>query len=164
MRLPAWIMACVVVHVASGLAQGQKFAEPVDGIYDFTAAPHTGTLAIKSAKGGLLFEIMTASPKGTTCEARGKATGGRTLTFREGDAGFRLHVEGVDIRISGLIGQVSDTTFCGLGARLTGVYKKRSGRLDAKTAAALAQLEKPSMAKAPTLAPTAARVAPAKSP
>ena len=126
----------------AGSAFAQKASVRPDGLYDFKAAPHTGVLAVKSTKGGLLLVVSTVSPKGATCAATGKAVGGTVLTFREGEAGFRLRIERDQITISGLLGRVSETAFCGLGALLTGVYQ-RTGPLDATTAAELVQLEKP---------------------
>ena len=134
--------ALVVAIVATGPSQAQKFVERIDGVYMFAAAPHTGTLAVKDIKSGLLFEVTTVSPKGATCEARGQSAGGKVSTFRAGEAGFRLTVGRGQITISGLLGRVSEQPFCGLGAMLTGVYN-RSGPLDAKTAAALKDLKTP---------------------
>ena len=123
-------------------AAAQKAPSRIDGLYDFQAKPHTGTLAVKSIKGGVIFDVMTASPKGATCEASGKAIGGSVLTFREDEAGFRLTIQRDQITISGLLGRVSETRFCGLNALLTGVYKRR-GPLDAEAAAILAAIEMP---------------------
>ena len=135
--------------VATAPADAQKFSARINGIYDFSTAPHTGSLSVKAIKGGVLFDLSTVSPKGTTCAASGKALGGTVLTFRDattrdGDgevAGFRLKIERDQITISGLLGRVSEAPFCGLGALLTGVYKRR-GPLDAKTAASLVALER----------------------
>ena len=140
----------------SQAALAQKPPAKTDGVYDFKSAPHTGTLAVKTARGGLLFDVSTVSPKGATCTARGKALGGTALTFKDGEAGFRLKLDHdrTQITLSGLIGRVSETPFCGLGAMLTGVYK-RSGALDAKTAAELVLLDKPAGSLAAT--PAAAK-------
>jgi hypothetical protein len=163
-----WALALAGVTIcAAGPAIAQKAPVRPDGIYDFKAAPHSGTLAVKTTKGGLLFEVMTASPKGATCEARGKAIGGTVLTFKEEEAGFRLRIDGdrAQITISGLLGRVSDAPFCGLGGLLTGVYK-RSGPLDATRAAELSRLDKPQANKippAPGVSPPA-QAAPASKP
>jgi hypothetical protein len=129
-------------------AVAQKAPNRIDGVYDFKTAPHTGRLAIRSIKGGVVFEVTTVSPKGATCDARGRAVGGTVLTFREDDAGFRLKIDRDAITISGLLGRVADQTFCGLGAMLTGVYK-RTGPLDTKTAASLSGIDKPVGAPVP---------------
>jgi hypothetical protein len=135
-------------------AAAQKTPARLDGLYDFQAKPHTGTLAVKSVKGGIVFDVTTVSPKGATCSASGKAIGGNVLTFREEEAGFRLTILRDQITISGLLGRVSETPFCGLNALVTGVYKRR-GALDAETAALLAAIEKPP--PRPTAAPPSAK-------
>ena len=136
-------LAVVFMVAALALpAAAQKVPSRVDGLYDFQAKPHTGTLAVKSVKGGVIFDVTTVSPKGATCAASGKAIGGSVLTFRDEDAGFRLTIKQDQITISGLLARVSETSFCGLNALLTGVYKRR-GPLDKEAAAILAAIEKP---------------------
>lgn len=139
----------------SGSALAQKAPGRADGLYDFKTAPHTGQLAVKTIKGGLVFDLTTVSPKGATCAASGRAIGGSHLTFRvsetgaDKEAGFRLRIDRdrQQIIVSGLMARVSETPFCGLGAMLTGVYKRR-GPLDPATAATLTALER-AAAKAP---------------
>ena len=72
------------------------------------------------------------------------------MTFRQSDAGIAAAPAGFRLRldrdrdqivISGLMARVSETSFCGLGGMLTGVYKQR-GPLDGATSAALTALEK----------------------
>ena len=159
--LAALAVMAPALLVAMAPAHAQKSSARIDGVYDFSTTPHTGSLALKGIKGGVLFDLSTVSPKGTTCAASGKALGGTVLTFRDattlaGDgevAGFRMKIERDQITISGLLGRVSDAPFCGLGAMLTGVYKRR-GPLDAKTTASLVALEKgPDKASAPPSAP-----------
>jgi hypothetical protein len=144
-------VTCVFAFFCVLPAAAQKAPARIDGLYEFQAKPHTGTLAVKSIKGGVIFDLTTVSPKGATCTASGKATGGSILTFREEaggepDAGFRLTILRDQITISGLLGRVSETSFCGLNALLTGVYKRR-GPLDAEAAAVLAAIETPPKSK-----------------
>jgi hypothetical protein len=148
--------ACCALPVAA-----QKGPSRIDGLYDFRSKPHTGTLAVKSVKGGLVFNVTTASPKGATCEASGKAIGGSVLTFRDEDAGFRLTIQHDLITISGLLGRVSETSFCGLNALLTGVYKRR-GPLDNKAAATLAAIETSPKSRPAFPAPPLPAVTPAQ--
>lgn len=132
-----------VVAILGGAphAAAQKSSLRVDGLYGFSAKGFTGTLAIKAIKGGALFAVETVAPKGATCSASGRASGGSTLTYRHGDGGFRLLLQPGQITISGLLGRVSDTPFCGLNGMLTGVYRAR-GPLDAAAESSLAALEK----------------------
>lgn len=135
------IVGLVAVLAGAPLATAQKAAPRVDGLYEFTAKGFTGTLAVRSVKGGLLFVVETVSPKGATCSASGRATGGSALTFRHDNAGFRLLLQRDQITISGLLGRVSDAAFCGLNGMLTGVYRNR-GPLDAAAASSLSALDK----------------------
>ena len=144
----------LIMSPIPGLAQ--KAPARLDGVYAFQSKPHTGSLAVKSTRGGVLFDLSTTSPKGATCSASGKAVGGDVMTFRQDDAGFRLTVSRDQITISGLLGRVSETPFCGLNGLLTGVYKRR-GSLDTETMAALSAIEKaaaqPGAAPQPSVAP-----------
>lgn len=141
-RLVTAIAAASIVWLAGALpATAQKASLRIDGLYAFQVKAFTGTLAIKAIKGGAVFDLATVSPKGTTCSASGKALGGQVMTFRRGEAGFRLTVLRDQITIGGLLGRVSETSFCGLNGLLTGPYKRR-GPLDADAQAALAALER----------------------
>ena len=144
-KAAALASALVAAAVFAAPASAQKFPSRVDGLYEFQAKPRTGTLSVKSVKGGLLFALTTVSPKGATCAASGMAIGGSVATFREKEAGFRLTIQRDQITISGLLGRVSETPFCGLNGMLTGVYKRR-GPLDAEAAAILASIDEPAAA------------------
>ncbi len=155
------LAGAIAVAASHAPAAAQKALSRIDGLYDFQSKPHTGTLAVRSIKGGVIFDVTTVSPKGATCAASGTAIGGSVLTFRQEEAGFRLTIQRDQITISGLLGRVSETPFCGLNALLTGVYKRR-GPLDAEATAVLAAIDRPPKVVPPTPAsPTPAPPAPA---
>ena len=146
-RAIGWGVAAGLMAILALPASAQRGTVRPDGVYDFRPLPaaararHNGTLAVRSVKGGIVFDLTTVSPKGTTCSASGLALGGSVLTFRDAEDGFRLTVEAGRITVGGLIGQVSQAKFCGLGARLTGLYVRRSG-LDKEAISRLAEVEK----------------------